>query len=260
MAINDDLLLDILQETDAPNQSGSIDSAEREELEALLAVYHLSALSENAQSQKLEPMPDSLQHIVQTEGEALISTALSDKVVPIKAKSKAHSVWPQNIAIAACLLLAMVAWYPRVIEQFKTPETIEQTLANFSSDANTVSLAWQATEDKAALDAQGQVLWNQGSQKGYMRFKGLAVNQSDEYQYQLWIFDKSRDADNGHPVDGGVFDISDSDTETIVPINAKLGVDKPYLFAVTIEKPGGVVVSKQERIVLLAKPQALLKS
>ncbi len=35
----------------------------------------------------------------------------------------------------------------------------------------------------------------------------------------------------------------------------KLSVDDPVLFAVTIEKPGGVVVSKRERIVVTAAPK-----
>jgi hypothetical protein len=49
-----------------------------------------------------------------------------------------------------------------------------------------------------------------------------------------------------------VFDVT-SGGEVIVPIHAKLKVTKPTLFAVTVEKPGGVVVSKRERIVVLAK-------
>jgi len=39
----------------------------------------------------------------------------------------------------------------------------------------------------------------------------------------------------------------------LVPIEAKLRVQKPTLFAVTVEKPGGVVVSDQKRIALVAK-------
>ena len=84
-----------------------------------------------------------------------------------------------------------------------------------------------------------------------MRFKGLAVNDAKQLQYQLWIFDKHRD--QAFPVDGGVFDVS-STGEVIVPISAKLRVDEPVLFAVTVEAPGGVVVSKRERIVVTAAP------
>jgi|GEM_PF-6982669 len=53
------------------------------------------------------------------------------------------------------------------------------------------------------------------------------------------------------PVDGGVFDVT-STGEVIVAITPKLHVDDLAMFAVTIEKPGGVVVSKRERIVVTA--------
>ena len=63
------------------------------------------------------------------------------------------------------------------------------------------------------------------------------------------IIDPSRDE---KPVDGGVFDIA-SFGESIVAIQAKLRVNKPTVFAITVEKPGGVVVSDQTRLPLLAK-------
>ena len=52
-------------------------------------------------------------------------------------------------------------------------------------------------------------------------------------QYQLWIFDKDRD--QAFSVDGDVFDVSSTGG---------------------VEKPGGVVVSKRERIVVTAAPKA----
>ena len=77
----------------------------------------------------------------------------------------------------------------------------------------------------------------------------MPVNDQAQRQYQLWIFDRNQDEKT--PVDGGVFDIT-SDGEVIIPIRAKLRVAEAYLFAVTIEKPGGVVVSSRERLPLLA--------
>jgi anti-sigma-K factor RskA len=83
---------------------------------------------------------------------------------------------------------------------------------------------------------------------GFMRLIGMPINDPLQEQYQLWIIDPLRDDE---PVDGGVFDIAESG-EVIVPIQAKLHVTKPAAFAITIEKPGGVVVSTQERLPLLA--------
>ena len=84
-----------------------------------------------------------------------------------------------------------------------------------------------------------------------MRFRGLAANDPAVEQYQLWIFDAERD--EARPVDGGVFDVPSTDSDTIVPIDAKLPVSRATLFAVTIEQPGGVVVSSRERLPLLAQ-------
>ncbi len=87
-----------------------------------------------------------------------------------------------------------------------------------------------------------------------MRFVGLAPNDPKVLQYQLWIFDKLRD--ERYPVDGGVFDVGavGPDGELVIKITAKLAVGEPVLFAITVEPPGGVVVSKRERIVVTAAP------
>lgn len=113
-------------------------------------------------------------------------------------------------------------------------------------------ISWNHTEDPAALAATGDLVWDGQLQEGYMRFKGLVANDPQVFQYQLWIFDAQRD--ERHPVDGGVFDVPPGADEVIVPIHAKLPVGQPVLFAITVEKPGGVVVSDRERIALVAKP------
>lgn len=114
----------------------------------------------------------------------------------------------------------------------------------------TRTLPWTSTGDEAAAGATGDVVWNGDADAGYMRFAGLQPNDPAAFQYQLWIFDETRD--ERFPVDGGVFDIPAGATEVIVPIRAKLPVDRAVLFAVTVEPPGGVVVSSRERIVLTA--------
>ena len=79
---------------------------------------------------------------------------------------------------------------------------------------------------------------------------GLAANDPTELQYQLWIFDAERD--ERYPVDGGVFDIAPEGGTAVIPIRATLPVETAALFAVTVEPPGGVVVSDR-RIALLAQ-------
>jgi anti-sigma-K factor RskA len=115
-----------------------------------------------------------------------------------------------------------------------------------------VTLAWTATADASAKGASGDVVWSAAQQRGFMRFSGLAANDPKVVQYQLWMFDAERD--ERYPVDGGVFDVT-AGGDVIVPITPRVRVAQAKLFAVTVEAPGGVVVSKRERIVTTAAPK-----
>jgi hypothetical protein len=98
------------------------------------------------------------------------------------------------------------------------------------------------------VEVAGDVVWSDEKQTGYMRFRGLPKNDPGKETYQLWIFDETQSEKT--PIDGGVFDVS-ADGEVIVPIDPKLKAKNPKAFAVTVEKPGGVVVSDRKRIVAL---------
>ena len=133
----------------------------------------------------------------------------------------------------------------------RTPQlTAAQLRAKLVADANDlVEVSW-IPGSTPIEGAAGDVVWSETRQEGYMRFRNLPVNLPTKEQYQLWIFAENQSAET--PIDGGVFDIT-SQQETVVPIEAKLNADNVYMFAVTMEKPGGVVVSSRERLPLLAK-------
>ena len=118
------------------------------------------------------------------------------------------------------------------------------------STVEMVKANWTAGNVKEMAQITGDVVWSDEKQAGYMRFKGLPKNDGTKETYQLWIFDKTQD--KATPIDGGTFDVS-SDGEVIIPINAKLKAKSPEMFAITIEKPGGVVVSKREKLAAIAK-------
>lgn len=160
-----------------------------------------------------------------------------------------HAGW---IAAAAAFLFAIGTWWwaRRPLPAAPSLQTARATLLN-APDVE--KLAWKPTTDAAAAGVSGDVVWSDREQRGYMRFVGLAPNDPHQLQYQLWIFDAARD--QAFPVDGGVFDVG-SNGEVIVPIQSKLAVSKAALFAITIERPGGVVVSKREHIVVTAAPPA----
>jgi hypothetical protein len=116
-------------------------------------------------------------------------------------------------------------------------------------DTTALHVPWVASTDPAATAATGEVIWDATHQRGVLRIRGLVPNDPRLAQYQLWIIDAERDA--RYPVDGGVFDVS-SNGEVLVPVTARLRVGRPTLFAITLEQPGGVVVSSRERLVLAA--------
>ena len=133
------------------------------------------------------------------------------------------------------------------------PDRMERALA-IADRADAVRIPWTATEDPtAAAGVTGEVVWSDEAQAGFMRFAGLAANDPSEFQYQLWIFDAARD--ERFPVDGGVFDVPAGGGEVVIPIDARLPVDRATLFAVTVEAPGGVVVSDRSRIAVLARSE-----
>jgi len=100
------------------------------------------------------------------------------------------------------------------------------------------------------LKITGDVVWSDSKQQGYMRFHGLPANDATKTCYQLWIFDKTQD--EATPNIGGIFDVS-SNGDLILPIHASLHAESPQMFALTIERHGGVMVSKREKIAALAK-------
>jgi len=163
-------------------------------------------------------------------------------------------------AAAACVALGFSLWAnlqkPATVEIVKEvpPKVLpvsEQYNNLLSSAKDIQKTTW--TNPANDKDVLGEVVWSDSEQKGFMKFKGLAANEVSKETYQLWIFDETQDEKT--PVDGGVFDVKGSG-EVLIPIDAKLKVQKPTLFAITVEKPGGVVVSKREKLVAIAKVAA----
>ncbi|MEO6773013.1 MAG: sigma-70 family RNA polymerase sigma factor [Kofleriaceae bacterium] len=173
--------------------------------------------------------------------------------VPLRPASRSVLPW---LAAAACLLVASGAvWWalshqagPATLPAVATsPATARAALLASATDL--AKLPWMTTQDLTAHGASGDVVWSPSAQRGYLRFVGLAPNDPAQFQYQLWIFDKTRD--QAFPIDGGVFDVT-SNGEVIIAIDPELHVNDLGMFAVTVERPGGVVVSKREHIVVTA--------
>jgi len=173
------------------------------------------------------------------------------------------------LAAAAALALAVLGWWPRFFPPPASSAPVpgagmvaltaaEARAALLREDPGVIQASWvmpapESPDDSCTQGCAGDIVWSNAKQQGYMRFKGLARNDPSASQYQLWIFDSNQPEET--PVDGGVFDVT-GDGEVIVPVDAKLRVVDPKLFAVTVEKPGGVVRSERKRIPVLAKVDA----
>ncbi len=277
--MTDDMFLPIDEAWDGSPAGGLTDLA------LAAASYELAMLSgDGGRTTTVEPLPLELSDSIRRAAAAHVSRRVSGsaggeppRVAPRPTTSAPESRgpgWQRLLAlagwgVAACLGLALLSRStPSPREGIRPePETTAVRPAEaapaekrrerlLAEDPAVLSVAWAAGKDSSVAGlpegvTHGDVVWSQSRQQGYMRFRGLAANDPAVEQYQLWIFDAERDA--AHPVDGGVFDVADADGEVCVPIDARLPIGKPTLFAITVEKPGGVVVSKRERLPLLAK-------
>ncbi len=255
-------------ESDEQAELDSLDLPDDLGLELELLAASVAAAAYEARAEQAEPLPASLVAKILAPGRAAPeprSAPLRSEQRPTPLRGRPASSTAAWLVAAAAVVLAVVSWArkPAEIVAIAPPAPASADAAPVVAGASqreallalpgTARVDWKTTKDEAAAKASGDVVWHAGVQKGVMRFDGLASNDPKRFQYQLWIFDETRGDEP--PVDGGVFDVGLSG-ELLVPFAAKLPVGKAKLFAVTVEKPGGVVVSKRERIVVTATPPA----
>lgn len=242
--------------------------------------FELAAAAVSAAAAELDdagPLPEGLAERIVASVQADTEDA-SDRARSADAGSsgrvvKGPAAWwrtapPAWLAAAASLVIAFALWI-RGPETVEVPVEVERVVevappatpgpgvrrANLvEQDQTVIRRDWQTTDGLEGRIVEGDVVWSEALQEGYMRFRGLPPNDPSERQYQLWIFDGERD--DRFPVDGGVFDVPHGTDEVIVPINANLPVKQPALFAVTVEPSGGVMVSSREDLVLIAPVDA----
>jgi len=272
-----DLLVKRAIEGLSPAEQRALDVEDRAAVSAYLADFERAAAAAAlAASAGAEAPPPALVARLERQGRELLAPNLLQlKAVPgaTAAAPPAKSPGPAYgwFAAAACLLLAVFGWLrspppqaPAELAEAGRPPvtaiappaapkapTLQEARAALLARAGSLKLTWGATKDALAAGVAGDVVWDPETQQGFMRFVNLPTNDPHQHQYQLWIFDAARD--KRYPVDGGVFDVPAGSTEVLVPIHAALPVSAARAFAVTVEKPGGVVVSAREHILVLAQ-------
>jgi hypothetical protein len=213
-----------------------------------------------------EPMPDYLQAKILADADKFFQTDNVSEPVETEEFQKTFAFEPKRPVLQwlgwafgalACAALAFTLLTtnrtPQIdrvyVKETPTPapsanQQLEGLLA--SSDVVKTNLA----NPKNPKEIVGDVVWSDSQQKGFVRLRGVPVNDKTKEQYQIWIVAANQNQKT--PVDGGVFDVSSSG-EVIIPVDAKIKVEKPAAFAITAEKPGGVVVSEQKKVMALGK-------
>ena len=237
--------------------------------------YELAAAAIALAETRIEPMPAGLEAKLARSAEEYFGSAKDDVHESIHEQPTQTFKWKEPkasrsffdwfgwaAATAACIALAVTFFYNQnriselqaKIDQLTPKPTPEETLAQkrdrLKADGGEITRAeWTKGNVKETEGVTGEVVWSDAKQQGYMTFRGLPVNDPNLQAYQLWMFE---DANlEPYPKDGGVFNVT-AEGEVIIPINAKLRAVNPKAFAITVEKPGGVVVSDRSKIALLA--------
>lgn len=166
-----------------------------------------------------------------------------------------------GVAATAGILLAINLWttrfqpQPEIVKEVKVVQTPTPELSALQKREQLIAAApdifrTKLESPKNATDISGDVVWSNSLQKGYVTFRNLPVNDPAKNTYQLWIFDKTQN--DKYPVSAGVFNVNEKG-EVVVPLDTELKIVKPEMFAVTEEKPGGVVVSDREKLLAVGK-------
>ncbi|MHC4990041.1 MAG: anti-sigma factor domain-containing protein [Planctomycetota bacterium] len=246
-----DLLADRATQGLSPREEAELERllAEAGDVDPLSYDWAAAALDVAFTMAEQEPMPQTLQQQVEGGAAAWFAKSRGIRLTgvddtrsvkappPPMASSSLSLAWLPWLVAAACLALTLTVVWP---EPRPTPPGLEAQLTTLVGTPGTTTLPWQGRQGVA-----GEVIWNQTQQKGFLRLTNLTPNDPKLMQYQLWIFDAGREArgEERIAVDGGVFDVSGTGT-LIVPIDAKIQVLEPKLFAITSEPPGGVVEHK----------------
>lgn len=206
---------------------------------------YVAVSTESGAEQK--PLSASLRERLEREGMAAVASQRTVVSAAVPAGPIARLTWATWSGWAAAAAVALAFLIFGVPNKGLGTGGTRQLVSTVDNAPDVVSWPFAGLTDEFK-GAKGTVVWSSKLQKGYMKLASVPVNSPAVTQYQLWIVDPGRSKE---PVDGGVFDIAGGDV--VVPIDAKLAIGTPAAFAITREKPGGVVVSAGP-LLMAAKP------
>lgn len=99
------------------------------------------------------------------------------------------------------------------------------------------------------------VIWSGDLQAGVLVVAALEPIDPPIDQYQLWIVDPTRES--RYPVSGAVFSMPEHEASALVRVRPDVTVARPSAFVLTIERAGGVVVSRGDSVVAVGNTEPL---
>lgn len=263
--MTDQEMIDRFEELEAGRILGDLDADEVREWEELSldprcqgdsSLELIAAvLDSGMQSEVHEALPGGiLKALNESKSRYVVTPVAEETVIRPSLWKKIFSDTETAWAMAALFLILFVA---QAFVERSPEETAGQAVAVLSPEQSREALVAKAGDliqsKFGGIESYGQmsgeVVWSDELQEGYMTLTNLPANDPTSKQYQLWIVDPTRDK---APVDGGVFDIPADAVTAVVPIKNPLTVKNPQAFLITLEQPGGVVVSDREVKVALA--------
>ena len=165
---------------------------------------------------------------------------------------KPQYAWTLTVLMTIGLSFSMIE-FRNYDANFRYLPLKRAVLENTAKDM--IQFPWHS-RSTAIESISGDIIWTDQGQKGFIKITGLPMNDPIQNQYQVWILDPLK---YEQPVDGGVFDVTQTDKPVIIPINPKLPISKAVAFAITLEQPGGVVVSSQPLLLTAPKERPEIK-
>jgi hypothetical protein len=242
---------------------GAVDASDRAELDALARGRQDESYDVSAAAAALAfgirattPLPEHLAKKVMAGAEAYLdaqvtragaqrdaksTTAAGAQVIvmPLASGQRGereervdYARWGGWVAAAACLVIAVMQWIaPR------------GSAAGNPADAMRVALV--AGGDASGTVASGELVWVASDQRGTLRARGLAPSAPGE-EYEAWIVDSTRGGEVAVPL--GHFAAGGS--ETVLDVRSPVQIAAARRLVVTVERAGGVLVSKRSRVAL----------
>ncbi len=140
--------------------------------------------------------------------------------------------WGGWVAAAACLVIAAM-------------QTVAPRGAAGGAPSGTTRVALTAGTDPSGVGASGELAWSASDQRGTLRVRGLSPSAPGE-EYEAWIVGSTRDGDVAVPL----AHFAGGGPEIAIDVRSPLQVEAARRLVVTVERAGGVLVSRRSRVAL----------